>query len=48
MRVGVTVFVGVIVDVFVGVGVGVIVFVGVGVGVNGTIHPTMNDHNVST
>jgi hypothetical protein len=48
VRVGVTVFVGVIVDVFVGVGVGVIVFVGVGVGVNGTIHPTMNDHNVST
>ena len=32
----------------VGVAVGVFVFVGVGVGVIGTIHPTINDHNVST
>jgi hypothetical protein len=46
--VGVTVCVGVIVGVIVGVAVGVTDLVGVGVGVNGTIHPTMNDHNVST
>jgi hypothetical protein len=39
---------GVKLGVAVGVAVGVIVFVGVGVGVIGTIHPTMNDHNVST
>ena len=44
--------VGVCVNVGVGVNVvvtvGVTEFVGVGVGVNGIIHPTMNDHNVST
>jgi hypothetical protein len=39
---------GVKLGVAVGVAVGVIVFVGVGVGVIGTIHPTINDHNVST
>ena len=39
---------GVFVGVIVGVFVGVIVGVGVGVCVNGIIHPTINDHNVST
>ena len=40
--------VGVLVGLTVGVNVGVTVFVGVGVCVIGTIHPTINDHCVST